>query len=95
VIVARPEATVVCVDGDGSFMMACQEVATAVSGLARGFGARGYTVRDEAEWVGALDEAPGCGETCEIDAKVAAEERLCPMIQPGSAAVDILEHPDQ
>jgi acetolactate synthase I/II/III large subunit len=27
---ARPDATVVCVDGDGSFQMTCQELATAV-----------------------------------------------------------------
>jgi acetolactate synthase-1/2/3 large subunit len=27
---ARPEATVVCVDGDGCFQMTCQELATAV-----------------------------------------------------------------
>jgi acetolactate synthase-1/2/3 large subunit len=27
---ARPEATVICVDGDGSFQMTCQELATAV-----------------------------------------------------------------
>ena len=27
---ARPEATVVCIDGDGCFQMTCQELATAV-----------------------------------------------------------------
>src|SRR5262249_56169206 len=27
---ARPDATVVCVDGDGCFQMTCQELATAV-----------------------------------------------------------------
>ena len=29
---ARPDATVVCVDGDGCFQMTCQELATAVLG---------------------------------------------------------------
>jgi acetolactate synthase I/II/III large subunit len=132
---ARPGATVVCVDGDGSFMMTCQELATAVAerlavvvvvvdngvlgmvrqwqemfyadrlsqirtpaatdiaAVARGFGARGYTVHDEAGLGAALAEALACGETCVIDAKVVEGERLYPMIQPGSAGVDVLEHP--
>jgi acetolactate synthase-1/2/3 large subunit len=132
---ARPDATVVCVDGDGSFMMTCQELATAVSerlpvivvvvdngvlgmvrqwqgmfyedrlsqvrtpaatdiaAVARGFGARGYTVHDAAGLRAAFAEALNCGETCVLDVKVAAEEMLYPMIQPGSAGVDVLEHP--
>jgi acetolactate synthase-1/2/3 large subunit len=132
---ARPDATVVCVDGDGSFMMTCQEMATAVSerlpvivvvidngvlgmvrqwqemfyedrysqvrtpaatdiaAVARGFGARGYTVHDVAGLRASFAEALACGETCVLDVKVAAEEMLYPMIQPGSAGVDVLEHP--
>jgi acetolactate synthase-1/2/3 large subunit len=132
---ARPGATVVCVDGDGSFMMTCQELATAVAErlpvvvvvidngvlgmvrqwqemfyedrlsqirtppatdiatVARGFGARGYTVHDEIGLRAAFAEALACGETCVIDAKVVEGEMLYPMIQPGSAGVDVLEHP--
>jgi len=132
---ARPDATVVCVDGDGSFMMTCQELATAVSerlpvivvvvdngvlgmvrqwqemfyedrfsqvrtptgtdiaAVARGFGARGYTVHDAPGLGAAFAEALACGETSVIDVKIAAEEMLYPMIQPGSAGVDVLEHP--
>jgi acetolactate synthase-1/2/3 large subunit len=132
---ARPGATVVCVDGDGSFSMTCQELATAVSerlpvivvvidngvlgmvrqwqemfyddrfsqvrtpastdiaSVARGFGARGYTVSDAAGLREAFAEALACGETCVIDAKVMEGEMLYPMIQPGAAGVDVLEHP--
>lgn len=132
---ARPGATVVCVDGDGSFMMTCQELATAVSErlpvivvvvdngvlgmvrqwqgmfyedrlsqvrtpaatdiatVARGFGARGYTVHDAAGLRHAFAEAFACGETCVLDVKVSEGEMLYPMIQPGSAGVDVLEHP--
>jgi acetolactate synthase-1/2/3 large subunit len=132
---ARPGATVVCVDGDGSFAMTCQELATAVAArlpvivvvidngalgmvrqwqemfyedrlsqvrtpvttdiaaVARGFGARGYTVRDEAGLREAFAAALACGETCVIDAQVAEGEALYPMIQPGSAGVDVMEYP--
>ncbi|OJU83905.1 MAG: acetolactate synthase, large subunit, biosynthetic type [Solirubrobacterales bacterium 70-9] len=132
---ARPGATVVCVDGDGSFMMTCQELATAVAerlpvivvvldngvlgmvrqwqemfyedrcsqvrtpvgtdiaAVARGFGARGYTVHDVAGLRASFVEALASGETCVLDVKIAAEEMLYPMIQPGSAGVDVLEHP--
>ncbi|MBS1679789.1 MAG: biosynthetic-type acetolactate synthase large subunit [Actinobacteria bacterium] len=132
---ARPDATVVCVDGDGSFLMTCQELGTAVAerlpvivvvldngGLgmvrqwqemfydgrlsqvrapasadiatvARGFGARAFTVRTADELRDAFAAALACGETCVLDVKVTAGERLYPMIEPGSAAVDVLEHP--
>ena len=131
---AMPRATVVCVDGDGSFMMTCQELATAVSenlpviavvvnngGLgmveqwqkmfyeerlsqvaapprtdlatvARGFGARGITIGDEVELRAALGEALAAGETCVLDVHVDPGETLLPMIQPGAAAVDMLEY---
>jgi acetolactate synthase-1/2/3 large subunit len=132
---ARPGATVVCVDGDGSFLMTCQELGTAVaeclpvvvvvldnSGLgmvrqwqemfydgrlsqvrpapqtdiaavARGFGARAFTVRSEGELRAAFGAALACGETCVLDVKVEAGEGLYPMIEPGAAAVDVREHP--
>jgi acetolactate synthase-1/2/3 large subunit len=132
---ARPGATVVCVDGDGSFLMTCQELGTAVAerlpvivvvidngglgmvrqwqemfydhrlsqvrtapgtdiaAVARGFGARAFTVRTASELTAAFVEAQACGETCVLDVKVEEGEWLYPMIQPGSAAVDILEHP--
>jgi acetolactate synthase-1/2/3 large subunit len=132
---ARPGATVVCVDGDGSFLMTCQELGTAVAerlpvvvvvldnaglgmvrqwqemfydgrlsqvrpapqtdiaAVARGFGARAFTVRSEGELRAAFGEALACGETCVLDVKVEAGERLYPMIEPGAAAVDVREHP--
>ncbi len=131
---ARPRATVVCVDGDGSFLMTCQELATAVAerlpvivvvidngvlgmvhqwqemfhgnrlsqvrlpagtdiaAVARGFGARGFTVRSEGELRAAFAEALACGETCVLDVRVEAGEALYPMIQPGAAAVDVVEY---
>jgi thiamine pyrophosphate-dependent acetolactate synthase large subunit-like protein len=61
--------------------------------VARGFGARGYTVRDRAGLHDAFVEALASGETCVIDAKVVEGEMLYPMIQPGSAGVDVVEHP--
>jgi acetolactate synthase-1/2/3 large subunit len=132
---ARPAATVVCVDGDGSFPMTCQELGVAVaerlsvvvlvlnnSGLgmvrqwqeifyegrlsavrqapgtdiaavARGFGARAFTVRSAGELNAAFAAALASDETCLLDVRVEAGEMLYPMIQPGSAAVDILKHP--
>ncbi|HVV89486.1 MAG TPA: biosynthetic-type acetolactate synthase large subunit [Solirubrobacterales bacterium] len=132
---ARPGATVVCVDGDGSFMMTCQELATAVAArlpvivvvidnaglgmvrqwqdmfyaerrsqvgspagteiatVARGFGARAFTVGGVEDLRAALAEALARDEVCVLDVKVDPEEMLYPMIQPGSAAVDVLEHP--
>jgi acetolactate synthase I/II/III large subunit len=132
---ARPDATVVCVDGDGSFLMTCQELGTAVAerlpivvvvldngglgmvrqwqemfydgrlsqvrpargveiaAVARSFGARAFTVRTKEELGSACAEALAGGETCVLDVKVQQGERLYPMIQPGSAAVDVLEHP--
>ena len=132
---ARPDATVVCVDGDGSFQMTAQELATAVqadlpvvvvildngvlgmvdqwqrqfferrrshvdlsepadcAAVARGFGAAAFTVRSESELPQALDAALACGRAAVVDVHVAADEILYPMIEPGSAAVDMVEHP--
>ena len=132
---ARPGATVVCVDGDGSFTMTCPELATAVAerlpviivvidngglgmvrqwqemfyeerysqveapaetdlaAVARGFGARGCTVADPAALDAALAEALASGVTCVIVARIADHELLFPMIQPGAAGVDVIEHP--
>ncbi|MGB2710697.1 MAG: thiamine pyrophosphate-dependent enzyme, partial [Conexibacter sp.] len=130
---ARPGATVVCVDGDGSFQMTPQELATAVAEdlpvvvvilnnggygmvhqwqtmfyerrlshvdlseptdcalVARGFGAAGFTVRDEAQFDEALDEALACGRAAVLDVHVEPGEACLPMIAPGAAAVDMLE----
>ncbi|HEX5147255.1 MAG TPA: thiamine pyrophosphate-dependent enzyme, partial [Conexibacter sp.] len=130
---ARPGATVVCVDGDGSFQMTAQELAAAVAeelrvlvvilnngGLgmvhqwqtmfyeqrlshvdlseptdcalvARGFGAAGFTVRDEAQLDAALEQALACGRAAVLDVHVDPHERCYPMIAPGAAAVDMLE----
>jgi acetolactate synthase-1/2/3 large subunit len=130
---ARPAATVVCVDGDGSFQMTAQELATAVAerlpvvvvilnngGLgmvaqwqsmfygkrlsqvdlaeptdcalvARGFGAVGFTVRSEAEFDVALREALACDRAAVLDVHVDPHEACFPMIQPGGAAVDMVE----
>ncbi|MBB4662140.1 biosynthetic-type acetolactate synthase large subunit [Conexibacter arvalis] len=132
---ARPGATVVCVDGDGSFQMAAQELATAVqadlpvlvvvlnnrvlgmvdqwqhqffesrrshvdlseptdcAAVARGFGARAWTVRTVAELERALEEALAAGGTAVLDVHTAPGEVLYPMIEPGRAAVDMVEHP--
>lgn len=132
---ARPDATIVCVDGDGSFQMTAQELATAVqadlpilvvvlnnhvlgmvdqwqhqfyesrrshvdiaepadcAAVARGFGARAWTVRTVAELEPALAEALDAGGTAVLDVHTAAGEILYPMIEPGAAAVDMVEHP--
>lgn len=130
---ARPDAAVVCVDGDGSFAMTCQEVATAVAEqlpvvvvvlnnralgmvrqwqtmlcegrlsqvdlgstdyavVARGFGARAWTVVHEDGFEAALAEALDSGETCVLDVWIEADEGLFPIIRPGAAAVDVIEH---
>ncbi|HET7119747.1 MAG TPA: biosynthetic-type acetolactate synthase large subunit [Solirubrobacterales bacterium] len=130
---ARPGATVVCVDGDGSFQMTAQELATAVAeelpvvvvildngglgmvrqwqtmfyderrsqerlggavdcaAVARGFGALGFTVASEAAFDRALAEALASGRPAVIDVLISPDERLYPMIEPGAAAVDVLE----
>lgn len=133
---ARPGATVVCVDGDGSFQMTVQEIATAVGSrlpvivvildnghlgmvhqwqsmfyggrlseidvtgehidlatVARGFGADGYVVRDEAELDAALERALAAGRTAVLDVRVDPGEACYPMIAPGAPAVDMLEWP--
>ncbi len=132
---ARPGATVVCVDGDGSFQMTAQELATAVvadlpvlvvilnnqvlgmvdqwqqqfyesrrshvdlsrptdcAAVARGFGAAAWTVRSETELLPALDAALACGRAAVLDVHVALGEILYPMIEPGAAAVEMVEHP--
>lgn len=133
---ARPDATVVCIDGDGSFQMTPQELATAttqglpvivvvinngnlgmvhqwqsmfydgrhsqtdVTGaeidlatVARGFGASGYTVRSQAELEDALAAALAEGGTAVLDVHVDPGEHCYPMIEPGGAAVDMVEWP--
>jgi acetolactate synthase I/II/III large subunit len=131
--VARPAATVVCVDGDGSFQMTPQELAAAVAerlpvivvvldngghgmvrqwqrmfyegrlssvqlegpadcaAIARGFGATSFRVDSEADLRVALAAALGALGPTVIDVKV-PESPVFPMIQPGSAAVDVLEY---
>ena len=131
---ARPGATVICVDGDGSFQMTAQELATAVAAelpvivvildngglgmvrqwqtmfyeerlsaarlgaavdfaaVARGFGALGFTVASEPALDRALAEALASGRPAVIDALVEPDEGLYPMIEPGAAAVDVVEY---
>jgi len=131
---ARPEATVVCIDGDGSFQMTAQELATAVAAdlpvivvildngglgmvrqwqtmfyeerlsaarlggpvdcatVARGFGALGFTVASEAALERAMAEALASGRTAVLDVLVEPDEALYPMIEPGAAAVDVVEY---
>jgi acetolactate synthase-1/2/3 large subunit len=131
--VARPAATVVCIDGDGSFQMTPQELAAAAAerlpvivvildngghgmvrqwqrmfyegrlssvqlegpadcaAIARGFGATSFRVDSEADLRVALAAALGAPGPTVIDVKV-PESPVFPMIQPGSAAVDVLEY---
>jgi acetolactate synthase I/II/III large subunit len=132
---ARPDATVVCVDGDGSFQMTAQELATAVledlpivtvvvnngylgmvqqwqsmffeqrhshvhlthaipdyAALARAYGAEGFTVLEENDLEGALEEALACGRTAVVDARVDPLEQCFPMIPAGAAALDLIEY---
>jgi acetolactate synthase-1/2/3 large subunit len=78
---------------DDRFSQVRTPASTDIAAVARGFGARGYTVSDVAGLRDAFAEALACGETCVIDAKVMEGEMLYPMIQPGAAGVDVLEHP--
>ncbi len=131
---ARPGATVVCIDGDGSFQMTAQELATAVAAelpvivvvidnrglgmvrqwqtmfyeerlsaatlgppvdcaaVARGFGALGFTVATEDGLDRAVSEAMASGRPAVIDVLVEPGESLYPMIEPGAAAVDVVEY---
>ncbi|MDE3026085.1 MAG: acetolactate synthase large subunit, partial [Acidobacteriota bacterium] len=131
---ARPDATVVCIDGDGCFQMTSQELATAVledlpivvvivnngylgmvrqwqdmffeerfsqirlthtvpdyAGLARAYGAEGFTVESEDDLEAALSEALACGRTAVVDARVDPREHCFPMIPAGAAALDLVE----
>lgn len=129
----RPDATVVCIDGDGSFQMTAQELATAVAeelpviviilnnghlgmvqqwqtlfyedrlsevdlthptdcaAVARGFGARGATVRSEAELRHELGKALDSSRPTVLDAHVTPGEPLLPMMRPGRPATEMLE----
>ena len=134
---ARPDATVVCVDGDGCFQMTCQELATSVleglpivvvivnngwlgmvrqwqemfyarrfaethlthqvpdyAGLAEAYGAAGFTVSDDDELEGVLEEALACGRTAVVDARCDPEEKCFPMIPAGAAATEMIEFDD-
>lgn len=59
--------------------------------IARGFGARAATVRSEAEFAVALEEALAVRATTVIDVQIESDERCYPMIAPGAAATDMLE----
>ncbi len=134
---ARPDATVVCIDGDGCFQMTQQELATSVledlpivvvivnngylgmvrqwqdmffeerfsqihlthsvpdyAGLARAYGALGFTAESESEVADALEEAIGSGRTAVVDARVDPREHCFPMIPAGAAALDLVEFDD-
>ncbi len=118
---ARPDATVVCIDGDGCFQMTQQELATSVledlpivvvivnngylgmvrqwqdmffgerfsqihltqslpdyAGLARAYGALGFTAETEGEVADALEEALASGRTAVVDARVDPARALLP-----------------
>ena len=135
---ARPDATVVCIDGDGCFQMTSQELATSVTEdlpivvvivnngylgmvrqwqdmffderqsqihltkhlpdyakLAEAYGGVGFTVDNEGELEGVLQEALTCGRTAVVDARVDAAEQCFPMIPAGAAALDLVEFPDE
>jgi acetolactate synthase I/II/III large subunit len=134
---ARPDATVVCIDGDGCFQMTQQELATSVledlpivvvivnngylgmvrqwqdmffeerfsqihlthsvpdyAGLARAYGALGFTAESESEVSDALEEAIASGQTAVVDARVDPREHCLPMIPAGAAALDLVEFDD-
>jgi acetolactate synthase I/II/III large subunit len=134
---ARPDATVVCIDGDGCFQMTQQELATSVledlpivvvivnngylgmvrqwqdmffgerfsqihltqslpdyAGLARAYGALGFTAENENEVADALEEALASGRTAVVDARVDPAEHCFPMIPAGAAALDLVEYVD-
>jgi len=134
---ARPDATVVCIDGDGCFQMTQQELATSVlenlpivvvivnngylgmvrqwqdmffeerfsqihlthslpdyAGLARAYGALGFTAETESEVAAALEEALASGRTAVVDARGAPAEHCFPMIPAGAAALDLVEYDD-
>jgi acetolactate synthase I/II/III large subunit len=134
---ARPDATVVCIDGDGCFQMTQQELATAVleqlpivvvivnngylgmvrqwqdmffeerfsqvnlthavpdyAGLARAYGALGFTVESDEELEDALAQALACGGTAVVDVRVDPREHVFPMIPAGAAALDLVEFDD-
>ena len=134
---ARPDATVVCIDGDGCFQMTQQELATSVledlpivvvivnngylgmvrqwqdmffgerfsqihltqslpdyAGLARAYGALGFTAETEGEVADALEEALASGRTAVVDARVDPAEHCFPMIPAGAAALDLVEYTD-
>ena len=63
--------------------------------LAETYGAVGFTVENEDELEGALEEALWCGRTAVVDARVDPAEHCYPMIPAGAAALDLVEYSDE
>ena len=65
------------------------------AGLARAYGAVGFTVESEDELESALTEAIASGRTAVVDCRVDPREHVFPMIPAGAAALDLVEFPDE
>jgi acetolactate synthase-1/2/3 large subunit len=63
--------------------------------IARACGAVGKSIGSEHELVLSLRQALGCDRPTVLDVHIDPEEPLFPMIRPGSAAVDVVEGPDE
>ncbi len=57
--------------------------------------ASGFTVDNEDDLEGVLEEALTCGRTAVVDARVDAAEQCFPMIPAGAAALDLVEFQDE
>jgi len=64
------------------------------AGLARAYGALGFTVESEDELEDALAQALASGRTAVVDARVDPREHCFPMIPAGAAALDLVEFED-
>jgi len=134
---ARPDATVVCIDGDGCFQMTSQELATAAlerlpivvvivnngwlgmvrqwqqlfyaeryaqthlthqipdyAQLAHAYGCAGYTIDHPDDLEHTLTTALASNRTAVVDARCDPNENCYPMIPAGTAAIDIIEAPE-
>jgi len=130
---AQPTLPVVCVSGDGSFLMNIQELATLAeldlnvkvvimnndhlglvrqqqelfyreryhasrfecrpdfTAIAEGFGVRGVDLGRASDPAAALAEAMAAPGPCVINAPIAAEENVYPMVPPGGANHEMIE----
>src|SRR5262249_53539606 len=62
--------------------------------IARGFGVTAYDLSDVADPVAALTDSLRAPGPCLINVPIAAEANVYPMVPPGAANHEMIDHPD-